>query len=160
MSMIYEPRSKLGAVHVKEVNPDFIDGKLTINACDWIIAELLRLYHIRDPNEVSDLISKIVKEHIPIIQKIGNEKFVTMNVECKEEIMIRLADSESGLTRKELGEVMKMHFDPVTITRAIKKLSSKSERSIFLTKDKKYVISEPARKSIAKRIIELSNNSA
>ncbi|MDE1818705.1 MAG: hypothetical protein KGI19_08900 [Thaumarchaeota archaeon] len=155
MYMIYEPRSKLGAVHVKEINPDFIDGKLTIGACDWIMAEFLRVYHTRDSETVYNLIQNVVKDYIPIIQKIGDEKFVNTNVECSDEILIRLSDVlDDGLTRKDLGESMKNHFGQSAITKALQKLVK--DRDIFLTKTGKYVISDPAREKIASKIIELS----
>src|SRR3972149_8533008 len=155
LSLIYEPRSKLGAVHVKEINPDIIDGKLTIGACDWILAELLRLYHTRDSKIVSELIQKIVKEYFPIIQTIGEEKFVTAKLDCTTEILVRLSDSENGIKRKELGKAMKRHFSPQNITMTLTKLSN--DREIFLTETGKYVISDPARVKIKNLIAELAN---
>jgi len=154
MSIIYETRSKSGAVHVKEINPDFIDGKLTVSACDWIMAELLRTFHSRDPNTVSDLIGKIVKESAPIIQVVGEEKFVTANLDCKTEILVRLSDSENGLTRKELGKAMKLHFSPQNITQNISKLLS--GRQVFLTDSGRYIIADPVRIKIKNLIADLA----
>lgn len=153
-SMIYEPRSKLGSVHVKPITPDFIDAKLTVDASDWIIAELLRLYHKRDAQEVNELIKNVVKEYIPIVQKIGDETFVNAKVKCEEEILIRLSDvGNGGLSRNELGAAMKNHFDASTITNTLKKLMK--NRDGHLTKTERYVISDPAREKISKRIVEL-----
>lgn len=154
VSMIYEPRSKLGAVHVKEINPDFIDGKLVVGACDWIMAEFLRLYHTRDAEKVEELIQQVVKDYIPVIMKIREEIFIDAQVECREEILIRLSDAVNGLARTELGTAMKHHFSPTAITLALQKLSD--ERGVFLTSDGKYIISDSARKTVAKRIVELS----
>ena len=153
-AMIYEPRSKMGSVHVKPVEPDFIDAKLTVDAADWIIAELLRQYDTRDTVKVSTLINNVVKEYIPVIQKIGDEVFVDADVECDEEILIRLYDSSEGLNRNELGQAMKHSFSPSTITKKIAKLQT--TKQIFLTKNKKYVIPESTRKKISKKILELS----
>ena len=84
LSLIYEPRNKSGAVHQKPINPDFIDGKLVVGACDWIIAEILRIYHTRDTDAVNKLIQNVVKDYIPVIQKVGDEKFVNAKVEAKD----------------------------------------------------------------------------
>jgi len=156
LSMIYEPRSKLGAVHVKEINPDFIDGKLTVGACDWIMAELLRLYHTRNPKKVNELITQIVKEFVPIIQTIGDEKFVTATLGCGQEILVRLSDAENGLTRTEIGKAMKLNFSPQNITMILKKLVK--NREVFFTKDGRYVISDPARAKIKNLISKLAQN--
>ena len=154
-SLIYQPRSKLGSVHQKPVTPDFIDAKLTVESSDWIMAELLRQYDTRDVEKVSFLINNVVKEYIPIIQRVGDEIFVDADVKCDEEILIRLHESTNGLTRKELGEAMR-HFDSSTISNSLKKLQ-KPPRDVFLTRGKKYVIAESTRKKISKRILELSN---
>jgi hypothetical protein len=155
-AMIYQPRSKRGSVHVKPITPDYIDAKLTVEACDWIVAELLRLHHTKDSEKVSELIKNIVKDYVPIIEKVGDETFVNAKTECEDEILIRLSDANDGLTRKEMGESMKYHFSPVAITRALKKLIK--ERDVFPTKNRKFVISEPARKRISKKIVEITNN--
>ena len=152
-SLIYQPRSKLGSVHHKPITPDLIDAKLTISASDWIIAELLRQYDTRDTEKVQQLINNVIKEHVPIIQKIGEETFVDANVKCDEEILIRLYQDPEGLTRNEIGIAIK-HFGSSTISNNLKKL--KKSRDIFLTKNKKYVIAESTRKNISDRIIELS----
>ena len=152
-SLIYQPRSKLGSVHQKPITPDFIDAKLTISASDWIIAELLRQYDTRDTEKVQQLIDNVVKEYVPIIQKIDEETFVDANVKCDEEILIRLHPVPEGLTRKEIGIAIK-HFDSSTISNNLKKL--KKLRNIFLTKNKKYIIAESTRKNISNRITELS----
>jgi len=49
----------LGAEHVKPTNPDFIDSKFTVASCDWIISELLRIYHKRDPSKINEIIQKV-----------------------------------------------------------------------------------------------------
>jgi hypothetical protein len=156
LSLVYEPRSKLGAIHVKEINPDFIDGKLTVGACDWIMAEFLRVFHTRDPEIVDELIKKLVKEYIPVIQKVGDETFVNAKVECKDEILIRLLDSDNGLSRKELGSSIKHHFSASTITESLQKLVK--DKDVFLTKSDKYVISGLAEKRISALIVELTRN--
>lgn len=44
-AMVYEIRSKRGAVHVKEIDPRTIDGALCVQSASWIVSEFLRLYH-------------------------------------------------------------------------------------------------------------------
>jgi hypothetical protein len=47
-SMIYDVRSKRGAIHVKEIDPRRIDAALSVQAASWVIAEFLRQYHAGD----------------------------------------------------------------------------------------------------------------
>jgi hypothetical protein len=50
--MIYDVRSKRGAVHVKEIDPRYIDVELSAMAASWILAEFIRLYHSDDEASV------------------------------------------------------------------------------------------------------------
>ena len=154
LSLIYQPRSKLGSVHQKPITPDYIDAKLTVEASNWIMAEFLRQYGINDVEKVSGLINNIVKEHVPIIQKINNEIFVDADITCDEEILIRLHESLDGLTRNEFGKAIS-NFASSTITNSLSKL--KRSRSIFLTSNEKYIIAESGRRRINKRMIEMSS---
>ena len=152
-SLIYQPRSKMGAVHKKPVTPDFIDAKLTISASDWIMAELLRQYDTREVKKIQQLINNVVMDHIPIIQKIGEEIFVDAHVRCNEEILIILYQNTNGLTKKEIYAAIK-HFDRSTVFRNLKKMEK--SRCVFLTEANRYVIAGSAKKRISNRIIELT----
>jgi DNA-binding MarR family transcriptional regulator len=49
---------------------------------------------------------------------------------------------------------MKRHFEPSTITNLIRKLEE--NRDIHLTKNEKYVISEPVKNNRSRKIVELT----
>lgn len=66
--LVYTMRSKLGAEHVKPITPDFIDAKFTVSACDWILAELLRTFHVRDSSKVDELIQKVKARKMPKLE--------------------------------------------------------------------------------------------
>lgn len=153
-TVIYLLRSKLGSVHVKPIKPDFIDAKLTVDACNWIIAELLRTYHERNTDSVENLIKNVVQEDIPILQKYGDEIFLNVKVKAEDEILIRLLDANDGLTRKELGTHMKANFSKSTITSTVKKLSK--ERKIHLSKNKKLILADSERKNVSQLIQKLT----
>lgn len=68
--LVYTMRSKLGSEHVKPITPDFIDARFTVSACDWILAELLRTYHVRDSSKVDELIQKVKSKEKPKLDSI------------------------------------------------------------------------------------------
>lgn len=71
--LVYTMRSKMGAEHVKPIEPDFIDAKFTVSGCDWILSELLRTYHKRDPDKVDELIQN-VKSTDTLIQTLNDSE--------------------------------------------------------------------------------------
>ena len=63
---LYTFRSKRGGAHIKGVNPNHIDATYVISACDWVMAELIRLYHINGEKEIEKIINSIVDRRVPI----------------------------------------------------------------------------------------------
>ena len=153
---IYMQRSKLGSVHQKSISPDFIDAKLTVASSDWIIAEFLRLSYSRDTEHVQKLIQNVVREYIPTIQKKGDEIFIDAQVDCANEILIRLHYFDDGLTRRELGKHMKESFTPYQITKSL--IVLKKTKKIFHTTSKKFIIANSARAQIVRKIAEISRS--
>lgn len=139
ISLIYSLRSKKDAIHVKPIKPDQIDATLAISGCDWIIAELLRNYGIGNTAEIIDLIQRVIKKEIPLIQNFNGEKLVTRKVDCRTEILIHLLDTKEGLTRNNIGKLLKLR-PASTITVNLKSLES--DRYIFFKGNGKYVITE------------------
>jgi hypothetical protein len=107
-SMIYEVRSKRGAVHVKDLDPRHIDGSLAVQAASWVIAEFLRLYHSGNEDEVAEAMAVLMRGHVPFVEVFGDEQVVTKNVPCSLEILLLLSRaSPNGLDRKAVGRLTK-----------------------------------------------------
>jgi len=153
--MLYTVRSKRCAVHQKTVTPEYIDGHLCIHAASWILAEFLREYSRGPASENMGLVQGLMKEHLPFVEVIAGETFVTANVDCKTEILIHLGKAESdGLTRGELGKRVK--YSSSTITSAL--LSLKDSRCVFLSAAGRYHISGPGRNKLQEVLLGLLSN--
>ena len=74
--MIYNLRSKRDAVHVKEIDPRSIDVAMAVSAASWVIAELLRIYHVSDEQIVSLRMLALTRASIPFIEALDGETFV------------------------------------------------------------------------------------
>lgn len=135
--IIYNLRSKRDAVHVKDIDPTHIDVSLAVAAASWILAELLRLYHVSDEARVAEAMAAISRTTIPYIESIDGETLVSRSVPAKMEILLLLAHSKpEGLSRKAIGE--KAKFKPSTITTTLKDLDEK--RFIHLSSKSLYFI--------------------
>ena len=65
--MMYGLRSKRDVVHVKEIDPRYIDAFLCVSAASWVMAELLRLYHSSDEAAVKYCMLALSRASIPIL---------------------------------------------------------------------------------------------
>jgi len=137
-SLIYDPRSKRATVHVKEINPDYIDANLVISACSWILAEFVRLYHTSDPKKIVEIINGLVQRKAPFIETHEGKVFVTKPIDCQSEILLLLLNSPNGISRREVGSILGRYYTQGRVTQALQELEK--ERYILKTNDK-YIIS-------------------
>ena len=120
-AMIFDLRSKRGAVHVKEINPKPIDAALVVQAASWIVAELLRLYHSDDDNQIATAMNALSRTNLPYVETFGDERVVTRSVPCNVELLLLLASSvPNGMSRKELGQASK--YPAPRISEAVRRL--------------------------------------
>lgn len=136
-AMIYDIRSKRGAIHVKEIDPRAIDAALCVQAASWVMAEFLRQYHSGDERAVALAMDTLMRPHIPFIEQFGDEHVVTKKVPCEVELLLLLSrEAPRGLDRKALGQSSKC--PPSTVTRTIQRLDD--ARHVHRTQDGRYHI--------------------
>ncbi len=145
--MIYDLRSKRGAVHVKkEIDSRHIDASLAVHAASWVLAEMLRLYHSAAESAVAEAMSALMQDPMPYVEHFGEERVVTAKVSCDVELLLLLAKSmPNGLDRAALGRSCK--FPPPTVTRTIQRLQR--ERFVHRTKDRRYHITGPGERHLS-----------
>lgn len=136
----YTLRSKRGAVHVKPVSPTYIDATLAISICDWILAEFIRLLSEMPAEKVEELLHRIVRRDLPIIQQFSEKDMVVLrNMGCKYEILVLLfKKGQEGLTRREIGKLTKQYYSSSTVTNALRELVD--ERCVYRTSDDRFII--------------------
>jgi len=88
---LYTFRSKRGGAHVKEINPNHIDATYVVSACDWIIAELIRLYYTDEEKEIQKIINSLVDKKVPILEEFGEDiKFLDPSLSVPDKILLIL----------------------------------------------------------------------
>jgi hypothetical protein len=153
--MIYEVRSKRGAVHVKDLDPRQIDASLAVQAASWVIAELLRLYHSSSEEAVTEAMAALMRERVPFVEVFGGEQVVTKDVPCDVEILLLLSQAApNGFDRKALGKSSK--FPPPTITRAIQRMEA--DRHIHKTQNGTFHITGPGQQFLTASLVSLESS--
>lgn len=150
--MIYEIRSKRGAVHVKEIDPREIDASLCVQAASWVLAELLRLYHVGSETAVAEAMAALMRVEMPLIEILGGEVVVTANVACPTELLLLIGRSApDGIARRALGMATKKSAP--TVTKALRRLAN--DRLVHKAADGAFHITGPGEQYLAKAISEL-----
>ena len=83
-----------------------------VSTCDWILAEVLRLFHTEDLENVRRLMQELMEKNIPLIENFGEDKIILNNkFKIKDKILIYLLDSyPSYLNIKTLKKWIKPRY--------------------------------------------------
>ncbi len=73
LNALYSIRNKRGvAHHAGEIDSNKMDAIFVVSCADWVMAELVRLFHGISLDEAQDLVDKLVTKKIPVVWQIGN----------------------------------------------------------------------------------------
>lgn len=119
--MIYTLRSKRQVAHNRGQEIDFLDCCLIVQACDWIIAELLWLNHSMPDNEALDLMTRILQLNLPLVEIINEELVISNpNLSSLEALLALLYRSGGKSPQKDILKALKRRFNQSTCYNAIK----------------------------------------
>jgi len=153
-AMIYDVRSKTGAVHVKGIDPRAIDASLAVHAASWVLAEFIRSYHVSDEADVEAVMGSLMRTYIPFIETFAGEDVVTRRVNCGLELLLLLANAGAeGMDRKQIGIASK--FKSPTISNTLGKLAD--DRYIHRAANHRYFITGPGEQQASLQLADLAN---
>jgi len=73
LRVIYDIRNRRDAAHLADgIDPNLQDATLVTSCADWVLAELVRIYHGCSPTEAQAAIETIVCRSVPAVQEFGN----------------------------------------------------------------------------------------
>jgi len=142
----YDIRSKRGVAHIGEINPNLMDATFVVSACDWIMAEFIRLYHTGDSNEAQKIIDSIIERKVPIIEEFGDDlKVLTPNLPVADKILVILYEKHPNyVSTSDLKKWIKTK-SPSHITTVLRQLDNdakvhrKGKENIITLKGIEYV---------------------
>jgi hypothetical protein len=106
LRLIYDIRNKRDAAHLADgIDPNLQDATLVIRNMDWVLAELVRLYHKVPADEAQQIIENLVTKEVPIIQVIEGFPRVLRELRASDHCLAVLYWRGSrGATYEELAE--------------------------------------------------------
>lgn len=92
MAAIYTLRNKRGVGHVGgDVDPNYMDSVFVVSACQWILAELVRLLHGVHPQQASQIVERVVALRVPLIWEVsGKRRVLDPSLSFKEKTLLLL----------------------------------------------------------------------
>lgn len=108
---VYTIRSKRQVAHLRGVEIDYIDSLLIVQACGWILAELLSIVSGIPNDEIMVLVQDVGKMHLPIVEWIHNEIVVSKaNLTRSQALVIIIAASGGSMPHAEAIKALQQNF--------------------------------------------------
>ena len=103
--LIYTLRNKRGIGHIGgDVDANRIDATTIARACDWVICELIRVYHNLSLEEAQDLVDGLAQRNIPDIWHVAGKKRVLRDdLDFKQKVLLLCyQEPENALLSEDL----------------------------------------------------------
>lgn len=107
LRMVYDIRNKRDAAHLADgIDPNIQDATIVVSSIDWVLAELIRLYHNVPPNQAQKIVETIVTRKAPVIQDFeGFPKVLKIDIQAGQFCLLLLYHrGTDGATFDELRE--------------------------------------------------------
>jgi hypothetical protein len=101
---LYEIRNNRNVGHVGgDVDPNHMDSVAVLSMCNWIMAEMVRVFHGLTVNEAQAVVDLLVEVRIPVIWTDGNVKRVLRpKLKVNEQLLLLVATSVPDVSASDL----------------------------------------------------------
>lgn len=117
----YVIRNKKRVSHARGINPDFMDSRYLCILADWIMAELLRLYHSKDDKSIQSIINKIIARKIPLLQEINGDKvLLDKKVSAALASLLLIYSNEGSMPHDQVKRILYSYYKEPNIVISIR----------------------------------------
>lgn len=109
---IYTIRNKKKVAHIKAIDPDFLDGTVSSEICDWILSQFVLLKCSSNPTEASEFIHSLIDRRIPLIEEFEDGSLLILNdkVTFRDELLLALNKVNKRVTKDEIKKLIKVEY--------------------------------------------------
>jgi hypothetical protein len=91
LRLIYDIRNKRDAAHLGDgIDPNLQDATLVVRNMDWVLGELVRLYHNVTATDAYHIISELVSKDVPVIQLFNGFPRILRDLRASEHCIVLL----------------------------------------------------------------------
>lgn len=152
ITLLIDIRNKRAVGHISGIHsPNLMDSIFVSHCSDWILAELIRLYHGCTTDEAQNVVNKIVQIDIPLVADLGDIKRV-LNPKMKypDQVLVLLLNEYPGTISEQKLNEWTEHSNPSIFRRDVLKKLHKARKIEF--KDGICLILPPGVKDIEEKL--------
>lgn len=101
---LYEVRNNRGVGHAGgDVDPNHMDATLVISMCNWVMAELVRVFHGMSTKGAQSLVDRLSERRVPLIWQGANVKrILDPKMKLSNQVLLFLATSPGPLKTDDI----------------------------------------------------------
>lgn len=101
---LYEIRNNRGVGHVgSEVDANNVDSTLMLTMVNWIMAEMVRVFHTGSIEEAQSAIDALAERNTPLVwDSKGIKKVLSPDMSLKDQILLLASSTDSSITLTDL----------------------------------------------------------
>lgn len=106
LRLIYDVRNKRDVAHLADgIDPNQQDATLVVRNMEWVLAELVRLFHNVTPAKAHEIIVDLVSKDVPLIQEFDGFPRVLKQLRASDHFLVLLYwRGGEGATLEELKD--------------------------------------------------------
>ncbi len=91
LRLIYDIRNKRDVAHLADgINPNVQDATLIVRNMEWVLAELVRLFHNVSPATACGIIADLVSKDVPLVQVFDGFPRVLQQLRASDHFLVLL----------------------------------------------------------------------
>lgn len=110
---LYDVRNRRGVGHVGgEVNANHMDATFLLHSCQWVMAELVRLFHNTTLDEATATVDALVDRTLPLIWQVGDSRrLLDTSLSIRDSVLLLLYSDSGGATDYRLASDLEKRPD-------------------------------------------------
>ena len=150
LRLIYDVRNKRDVAHLADgIDPNQQDATMVVRNMEWVLAELVRLYHNVAPTEAHGIIVDLVSKEVPLIQEFEGFPRVLKQLRASDHFLVLLYwRGSQGATLDELRAWARAPMR-AQIRRTLNALDS--EKNYIHLQGEKYLLTKLGEADVVKR---------
>lgn len=89
---LYDVRNRRGVGHVGgEVDANHMDATFLLHSCQWVMAELVRMFHDTDVDSAAGTVDALVDRTLPVVWQVGQvRRLLDTSLSIKDSVLLLL----------------------------------------------------------------------
>ncbi|HET7388184.1 MAG TPA: hypothetical protein VFJ19_16135 [Nocardioidaceae bacterium] len=110
---LYQVRSQRGVAHVGGVvDANHMDATYVLHACQWVMAEMVRMFHDTDVKTATAIVDTLVDRTLPVVWRVGDlRRLLDTGLSDRDSVLLLLYSEPKGLPDRQLAAFMEKRLD-------------------------------------------------